>query len=106
MDFLCFHCFLVVKASDIVWCFSDTRLCRVIGLLKETSSCNRKLLVVLFNTDLGKYVSLSSRFPDEEAGQIPMAYSVRKPNATATADDIMKWVSKQVSEDLTFSIMF
>jgi acyl-CoA synthetase (AMP-forming)/AMP-acid ligase II len=35
--------------------------------------------------------------PDEEAGEIPKAFVVLKPGATATADDIMAWVAERVS---------
>jgi acyl-CoA synthetase (AMP-forming)/AMP-acid ligase II len=35
--------------------------------------------------------------PDEEAGEIPKAFVVLKPGATATADEIMAWVAERVS---------
>lgn len=37
-----------------------------------------------------------SRYPDEEAGQIPMAYVVRKPGTTISATQIMDFIAKQV----------
>ncbi|KAL6518029.1 4-coumarate--CoA ligase-like 9 [Orobanche minor] len=36
-------------------------------------------------------------YPDEEAGQIPMAYVVRKPDSTISATQIMDFVAKQVA---------
>ncbi|KAL2347012.1 hypothetical protein Fmac_001012 [Flemingia macrophylla] len=36
-------------------------------------------------------------YPDEEAGQIPMAFIVRKPGSNITADQVMEFVAKQVS---------
>jgi acyl-CoA synthetase (AMP-forming)/AMP-acid ligase II len=36
-------------------------------------------------------------YPDEEAGEIPMAYVVRKPGSNITASQIMDIVAKQVS---------
>ncbi|KAK6153940.1 hypothetical protein DH2020_013579 [Rehmannia glutinosa] len=37
-------------------------------------------------------------YPDEEAGQIPMAYIVRKPGSTITATQIMDFIAKQACE--------
>ncbi|XP_073123063.1 4-coumarate--CoA ligase-like 9 [Henckelia pumila] len=36
-------------------------------------------------------------YPDEEAGQIPMAYIVRKPDSTISAAQIMDFIATQVS---------
>ncbi|KAE9608561.1 putative AMP-dependent synthetase/ligase, AMP-binding enzyme domain-containing protein [Lupinus albus] len=36
-------------------------------------------------------------YPDEEAGQIPMAFVVRKPGSNITAAQVMEFVAKQVS---------
>ncbi|KAG9138139.1 hypothetical protein Leryth_001376 [Lithospermum erythrorhizon] len=36
-------------------------------------------------------------YPDEAAGQIPMAYIVRKPGSTITEADVMNSVSKKVA---------
>ncbi|KAK4414146.1 4-coumarate--CoA ligase-like 9 [Sesamum alatum] len=36
-------------------------------------------------------------YPDEEAGQIPMAYVVRKPGSTISAAEIMDSIAKQVA---------
>ncbi|KAG5035725.1 hypothetical protein JHK87_010635 [Glycine soja] len=35
-------------------------------------------------------------YPDEEAGQIPMAFVVRKPGSNVTADQVMEFVAKQI----------
>jgi len=39
---------------------------------------------------------LGTRYPDEDAGQIPMAFVVRKPGSTITAAQVMDYVAKQV----------
>lgn len=36
-------------------------------------------------------------FPDDEAGEIPMAYIVRKPGSALTAEEVMKFVAEQVA---------
>ncbi|KAL9674267.1 hypothetical protein QQ045_030537 [Rhodiola kirilowii] len=36
-------------------------------------------------------------YPDEEAGQIPMAFVVRKPKSNITADEVLGFVAKQVA---------
>ncbi|KAI3455007.1 hypothetical protein Pfo_011670 [Paulownia fortunei] len=36
-------------------------------------------------------------YPDEEAGQVPMAYVVRKPGSTISASQIMDFIAKQVA---------
>ncbi|KAL1347267.1 hypothetical protein HN51_020740 [Arachis hypogaea] len=36
-------------------------------------------------------------YPDEEAGQIPMAFVVRKPGSSINAAEVMEFVAKQVS---------
>jgi acyl-coenzyme A synthetase/AMP-(fatty) acid ligase len=36
-------------------------------------------------------------YPDEEGGQIPMAYIVQQPGQKLTAEEIMEWVAKQVA---------
>ncbi|XP_027358454.1 4-coumarate--CoA ligase-like 9 [Abrus precatorius] len=36
-------------------------------------------------------------YPDQDAGQIPMAFVVRKPGSNITADQVMEFVAKQVS---------
>jgi len=39
---------------------------------------------------------LGTRYPDEDAGQIPMAFVVRKPGSNITAAQVMDYVAKQV----------
>jgi len=39
---------------------------------------------------------LRTRYPDEDAGQIPMAFVVRKPGSNITAAQVMDYVAKQV----------
>lgn len=36
-------------------------------------------------------------YPDEEAGEIPMAFIVRKPESNITAQQVMEFIAKQVS---------
>ena len=40
-------------------------------------------------------VLLLSRYPDEEAGQIPMAFVVRKPGSKITEAQVMEFIAKQ-----------
>ena len=37
------------------------------------------------------------RYPDENAGQIPMAFVVRGPESTLSESEVMEFVSKQVN---------
>jgi acyl-CoA synthetase (AMP-forming)/AMP-acid ligase II len=43
------------------------------------------------------FLLFRSRYPDEEAGEIPMAYVVRKPGSNITEAQIMDSIAKQVS---------
>lgn len=36
-------------------------------------------------------------FPDDDAGEIPMAYIVKKPESVITGGEIMQFVAKQVA---------
>ena len=38
---------------------------------------------------------LLSSYPDEEAGEIPMAYIVRKPESTLTEAQVIDFIAKQ-----------
>lgn len=44
------------------------------------------------------YSVIEYSFPDEEAGQIPMACVVRKPGCMVSATQIMDFVAKQACE--------
>jgi len=39
---------------------------------------------------------MNSRFPDEDAGEIPMAFIVRKPGSNLNEAQIIDFVAKQV----------
>ncbi|PPD75391.1 hypothetical protein GOBAR_DD27661 [Gossypium barbadense] len=38
-----------------------------------------------------------TRYPDDEAGQIPMAYIVRQPGSSISEAQIMYYIAKQVA---------
>ena len=42
------------------------------------------------------HVCYCDSYPDEDAGQIPMAFVVRKPGSNISASEIIDFVAKQV----------
>ena len=46
-------------------------------------------------------LGLYGRYPDDEAGQIPMAFVVRKSNSNLSEEDVINFVAKQVNETLS-----
>lgn len=47
--------------------------------------------------DFLEYFVLHNRCPDQNVGQFPMAYVVRKAGSSLSENDIMDFVGKQVS---------
>jgi hypothetical protein len=45
-------------------------------------------------------LGLYGRYPDDEAGQIPMAFVVRKSDSNLCEEDVINFVAKQVNEAL------
>lgn len=45
------------------------------------------------------------RFPDKEAGQVPMAYVVKKPGTAITESQVMDFIAKQVKQTIHYTYM-
>lgn len=54
------------------------------------------LLNASYCSDGFLYIFYHDRFPDEEAGQIPMAFIVRKPGSSLGEQQVVDFVAKQV----------
>lgn len=63
----------------------------------EYSSISFLFLVVIFSRNIVNY-----RYPDEQAGEIPMAYVVRRPGCALSAEQVMEFVAKTVNKVYLF----
>ena len=43
-------------------------------------------------------LGLYGRYPDDEAGQIPMAFVVRKSDSNLSEEDVINFIAKQVNK--------
>ncbi|KAH7576899.1 hypothetical protein JRO89_XS01G0172500 [Xanthoceras sorbifolium] len=90
-----------LKTGDLCFFDSDGFLF-IVDRLKEIIKYNGNQVapaelehLLLSNPDIGDAAVVP--YPDEEAGQIPMAFVVRKPGTTITEAQVMDFIAKQVA---------
>ncbi|RZS08276.1 hypothetical protein BHM03_00039230, partial [Ensete ventricosum] len=80
----------------------NTRIGRYIPVCQQTGMRTAHYLAISPNWAVSALLPLEiGRYPDEEAGQIPMAFVVRQPGSMLSDEEVMDFVGKQNCAKLT-----